>query len=271
MLSRHECYELCVQSPRHVVSFLRAVHGHEPLLLWEDFCGTAAVSRRWIKEGTARGDRAVGVDLDQHVVEVARSWAEAELGAVERERLVLKVGDCRGDGGAVEGADVVFAGNFSVGYLHTRGELVRYLRVCAARCRRGSSGLGGGVLACDTYGGATAFATGGTLRKHPGRHGETVHYHWVHERCDPLTGMVENSVSFRVEKDGVVVAEWPMSFVYRWRLWSIAELREAMEEAGFAGTEVYADVNVAPGQVVEPVTDASALGADWVVVVVGRV
>ena len=67
----------------------------------------------------------------------------------------------------------------------------------------------------------------------------------------------------------------PRAFVYRWRLWSIAELREAMMEAGFARTAVFADVvgEGVDGNVVEikPVTDPSECGADWVVMVAGWV
>ena len=32
-LDRFDCYELCVQSPRHVAAFLRGVHGNEPVVL----------------------------------------------------------------------------------------------------------------------------------------------------------------------------------------------------------------------------------------------
>ena len=126
------------------------------------------------------------------------------------------------------------------------------------------------MFVCDTYGGAGAFKLGGMTRLHPSRGRDMIRYHWVHESADPLTGMVENSINFRVERDGEVVQEWPRAFVYRWRLWSIAELREAMYEAGFGRTEVYKDVNIAPDQSAAPVTDPRELGDDWIVLVVGR-
>ncbi len=49
-----DCYELCVQSPRHVSAFLYALHGGAPLVLREDFSGAAAASLRWIRDGLAR-------------------------------------------------------------------------------------------------------------------------------------------------------------------------------------------------------------------------
>lgn len=271
MLDRFSCYELCVQSPRHVVALLRAVHGHEPVLLREDFCGTAAVSRRWCAEGSKRddGSRANAIDLDPDVISRARQEAQREQASVG---LALHVGDATSKDApaAAAPADVIFVGNFSIGYLHRRADLMRYLRHSHARLKKANAGFGGGIFACDIYGGANAFRLGSVERKHPGRAGEVIHYVWSHERADPMTGMVENRIRFRVERDGEIVQEIPDAFTYHWRLWSLAELREAMEEVGFSGVEVYKDANVAPGQAVEPVTDPADLGEDWVVLVVGR-
>jgi hypothetical protein len=271
-LDRFDCYELCVQSPRHIVAFLRAVHGNQPRVLAEDFCGTAAVSRYWVREALRRGEkaRAVAIDLDRETLERARRVCEAEGAASSIELRCADVLSPGAHSGSRHAADVVFVGNFSVGYIHDRAVLVEYLKTCKARLDGGQGGFGGGVLACDTYGGAGAWRLGGITRVHPSRGREMIRYHWVHETADPLTGMVENSISFRVEIDGEVVQEWPRAFVYRWRLWSIHELREAMHEAGFARTEVYKDVNVAPGEAASPVEHGADLGEDWIVLVVGR-
>src|SRR6185369_13937365 len=109
-MDRFECYELCVQSPRHVAPFLRAVHGGEPVVLREDFCGTGALSRRWIEEGTRAGEmrRAVGVDLDADVVERAlRTNREAGVDGAVR----VVVGDAlRLAVEREDGCDIVFVG-----------------------------------------------------------------------------------------------------------------------------------------------------------------
>jgi len=272
MLDRFECYELCVQSPADVCEFLRALHGGEPIVLREDFCGTAAVGARWVLDGAERGGRAVCVDIDAEALDRARERVARELPAPLRGRVELVRRDCTQAGSPSGdapggGADVIFVGNFSVGYLRTRAELVRYLWVSRERCERGGRARGG-VFVCDTYGGAGAFKLGGVVRKHPGPSGETVHYTWVHEEADARTGMVVNTVSFRVEKDGEVVAEWPRAFEYRWRLWSIAEVRDAMEEAGFVRTGVYADVSLSDGQAARE-AGAAELGEDWTVLVAG--
>ena len=63
------------------------------------------------------------------------------------------------------------------------------------------------------------------------------------------------------------------AFVYRWRLWSVPELRDAMMEAGFRSTEVYDRVPEAAdgeGRVyLSPVRGAD-LEASFIVCVAGR-
>ncbi|MBY0112631.1 MAG: class I SAM-dependent methyltransferase [Phycisphaerales bacterium] len=276
-LDRFECYELCVQSPRHVSAFLRAVHGNHPVVLREDFCGTAALSHRWLEDAARLGERAaaIAVDLDAEAIERAfASSPSRREGAGGRAVLqhpapTLLCADSTRPSNPDPGCDIVFVGNFSIGYLHTRRELVDYLALSRSRLGRGNAGFGGGVFVCDTYGGASAFKLGSLTRKHPSRGREIIHYHWQHEEADPLTSMVTNSISFRVEADGEIVQELPRAFVYHWRLWTIAELREAMLEAGFASTEVYADCNIAPGQTPSPVV-SEELKEDWIVLVVAR-
>jgi hypothetical protein len=259
-----------VQSPRHIVAFLRGVHGGEPTVLWEDFCGTAAVSRRWAAEGQKRGDdsRAVGVDLDADVLCYAANEAKAQ--DIDDRVTLFQADALQASEADRQGADVIFVGNFSIGYIKERRTLVEYLKRSRERLARGNAGFGGGVFVCDTYGGASAFCVGGLERKHPGRGKEIVRYSWQHEKADPLTAMVENSISFRVEVDGEVIEEHPRAFVYLWRLWGIAELRGAMMEAGFAATEVHLNPNVAPGERPIPILEPSGLGKDWIVLIVAR-
>lgn len=267
MLDRHDCYELCVQSPRHVVALLRGAHGGEPVALREDFAGTACVSVRWLAEAKARGEqaRALAMDLDAESLERGRrAVLTDQLAGFEAIQ-----GDCVQAGDAT-GADVIFVGNFSMGYIATREALVSYLRACKRRLDAGNAGFGGGIFACDLYGGPGAYRLGVLERKHPARGREMIHYVWRHEEADPRSARVRNSISFRVVLDGDVIAEMPRAFVYEWRLWSLVELTEAMHEAGFSQVTLYKDLNVAPGQAPVPVASADELRDDWIVLVVGR-
>ena len=247
-MDRHDLYELCVQSPRHAVELLCAIHGGNPMTLGEDFCGTCAVSRAWV--GSAEGRRAVGADLNEGTLARARERKpSARLKLVRTDVVASPVGD---------GADVIFVGNFSIGEIHARDVLVRYLR--HARARLGA----GGVFVCDTYGGASAFRVGAVTRTHVAGDGTLVRYTWEHRRADAATGMVENAIHFRVVRGGEVVSELPDAFTYRWRLWSIPELRDAMTEAGFGATSVHMSLGDAAG------VESGSLPADYIVCVAGR-
>ncbi len=268
-LSSLACYELCVQSPRHVVSFLRAVHGNQPSVLREDFCGTGAVSRRWVDEGARRGEawRATGVDLSPECLAHAREAAPIEH-AQQLRWLPL---DCiREPVQDDDGCDVIFIGNFSLGYIHTRDELIAYLLSCHKRLAKGNAGFGGGVLVCDLYGGPGAFALGTLERTHAGRGKEVIKYLWRHEQADPCTAMVTNSISLRVLIDGDVVQDLPRAFVYEWRLWSLPELADVLRESGFGKAVIYTDINVAPGQAAIPIQTHDALHVDWVACIAAR-
>jgi hypothetical protein len=267
MLDRHDCYELCVQSPRHVVALLRGAHSGEPTVLREDFAGTGSVSLRWLAEAKSRGEhaRAMVVDLDGEALARARQSASVQ----QVTGLDVVQADCVA-ADDVRGADVIFVGNFSMGYIQTRAALVQYLRASKRRLDAGNAGFGGGIFACDLYGGPSAYRLGVLERKHPARGREMIHYVWRHEEADPRTARVRNSISFRVVLDGDVIAEMPRAFVYEWRLWSLVELTEAMHEAGFSEVALYKDLNVAPGQTPVAVASADELRDDWIVLVVGK-
>jgi hypothetical protein len=253
---RHDLYEICVQSPRDLAPMLRAIHGASPRTLGEDFAGTAALSYLWVESDSDA--RAIAVDLE----------ASALMRRRQHPRVARLVGDARA-AGAEHPCDILFVGNFSIGYLHTRGELVGYLR--HARSRLSARG----VFVCDTYGGESAFLVGDVTRDHRLPDGRRVRYTWEQREANPLTGMVTDVLHFQVDRGGDIELRLPDAFVYRWRLWSVPELRDAMAEAGFAATEIYdrtPDATDNEGNVyVLPVTGDGDVEDSFIVCIAGRV
>jgi hypothetical protein len=179
--------------------------------------------------GFARLDRA----LPEHRAEAVDHDAAvlARAGAIERvERVCADVRTAEVRPGSV---DCVFVGNFSIGEIATRRELVDYF-ACARRRLRSD-----GVFACDTYGGESAFRVGAVERRHAGPHGTILHHVWEQRARRPLTARVENALHFRIEREGEIVEEIRDAFVYRWRLWSVPELVEAALEAGFEDPSIH--------------------------------
>ncbi len=251
-LDAHTLYELTVQQPRMLIPLLRAIHGDTPRVLGEDFAGTAALSRAWVAE--IESGTAIAIDHDARVL--ARA---ANVPSITRIQ-----GDLRTaipPAGAAP--DIVFAGNFSIGELHTRSELIAYMRRVRGRLARG------GVFVCDTYGGESAFRIGAVERTHLAPGGATIRYTWEQREADPTTARVVNALHFRVLRGGEVVQEFTDAFVYRWRLWSVPEIRDALSEVGFGATEVHADLdeatNTSPGHAL------CGVGGSFIVCVSGRV
>jgi len=268
-LDRHDLYEVCVQSPADTVPLLHAIHGGAPLILGEDFAGTAALSRAWVR--AAAEARAVAVDHDASALAEARRRASAA--GVPAERLVLLRGDVVAATApptdAAHRADVIYTGNFSIGELRTRGDLVRYLGHVHARLRPG------GIFAADVYGGESTFMIGSAERHEPGPDGGTLVYTWEQREADPLTGRVVNAVHFEVlDADEESQGMMNDAFVYHWRVWSVPELRDAMHDAGFAGTEVHARMPDAMDEdevaYVRAIEDPDELEDSFDVLVVGR-
>ena len=251
---RHDLYEACVQSPPEMTLMLRAIHGRDPKVLGEDFAGTAALSRHWV--ANVPGASAIAVDQDGG--ELGRAGVTPGVRTVVAD--VRQISDP---------VDCLFVGNFSIGYLHSRAELMAYLRHARSRMNPG------GVFVCDTYGGESAYHLGSVDRDVALPGGLHCRYRWEQREADPLTAMVTDVLHFRVFDADEVIADFPDAYVYRWRLWSVPELRDALIEAGFETTDIYSNLPDAVDDeghaYAEPITDPDWLGDSFIVCVAGRV
>lgn len=260
-INRFDLYELCVQAPAMQARFLRALHPGRARTLAEDFAGPAAIARAWAALGPAH--HAIVTDRDAGPLAHARRRAAEQLGDDAAARIIWRRRDVLRPPARPREADVIAAFNFAVCELHARADLVRYLRHSRTRLRPR------GLIAADLYLGAGAWRPGVERRRVRAPDGRgSVLYEWEQRAADPLTGMVENAIHFtlpggRRRRD---------VFVYRWRLWGVAELRDAMIEAGFARTEVHAGYGGAIDQhgdpVPRPVADPAEIDPENAVVYV---
>lgn len=211
-VSRYDLYEWCAQDPARDALLLRSIHGGAPKVLGEDFAGTGALSRTWVR---VVGGLAVAADRDAEPLARCKGVA----GVMVRMANVMAVDDK---------ADMIAVMNFSICEWHDRRSLVAYLKHARSRLRRG------GVFVASVFGGEDAMRVGRYRREVVTPCG-TVTYEWEQRSADVTTGRIVCAMHFRMGR-----AAWMRdAFMYDWRLWSIAELREAMGDAGFAATEVY--------------------------------
>ena len=219
----HALYQQTVQCAEAEIDFVdatfRKLRGRTARFLREDFSGTALTACEWIRR--RRTNRAVAVDRDAGVHEWGRTHNVEPL-ASAASRIELVNADVRSvDRG---GMDVVLAMNFSYWSLHTRGEMRRYFEKVRDAL------VEDGVLFLDAYGGYDAFREMKEKTEHDG-----FTYIWDQAWYDPITGRNRCCIHFRFP-DGSRIDD---AFVYEWRLWTLPEIREILEDAGFHGITVY--------------------------------
>ena len=226
---KHRLYEWSVQDADDEIEFAVAQYqkrrGRAPQILREDFCGTALVASRWVKGHSER--RAIGLDLDGETLDWARRHNLQPLGK-DCERVDLRQRDVRSI--TKPKADVAKASNFSYFLLHPIAELINYFRMV----RR--SLTVGGIFLLDCYGGWENQRVHKERRKVKSPAG-TFGFVWEHAQFNPIDNRAQCHIHFEF-KNG---KRWKKAFSYDFRLYSIAEVCDALTAAGFTGLEVIWD------------------------------
>jgi len=222
---RHVLYQRAVQTPDIDARFLdrvyRRANGTPAMLFREDFCGTAALSCAWIEQGPGR--RAVGVDLDQPTLDWGLAHNVSRLSDEQRARLTLlqaNVLDVRRPK-----VELLCAFNFSYSVFKARDVMQAY----ADNAYR--SLLPGGLLVIDAWGGTEVMQP----RTERRRLKDGVDYLWEQVSFDPVSHDIECRIHFEF-RDGRQALR--NAFTYEWRLWTVPELREVMQQAGFEDVHV---------------------------------
>jgi SAM-dependent methyltransferase len=256
---RHVLYQRAVQAPAADAAFyarwFRKYAGRELRMLREDFCGTAVLSCHHVKRH--RDNRAIGVDLHWPTLAWGRIHNVRQLLDADQQRRLLllqkNVLDVRSPK-----ADAILALNFSYSVFKTRSELAAYVRNCHAALRPG------GILFLDAWGGPDVLQR----KTDRTRHGDFT-YLWEQRRFDPISHEITCAIHFEF-KDGTRLRD---AFVYDWRLWTLPELRELFEEAGFEDVHVLwegTDHATGGGNGVFRRKERGDMDEAWISIVVGR-
>lgn len=273
MPSKFLLYQQSVQSPKGDISYLQKffllyVGGRLPLHLQEDFCGTALLSTEWLRNDSRR--TAVGVDLDLEALDWciennmdkvgADGYSrislfhgnvlqplEAKLVNFESQEIInnIRSKDCKDDSESNElksavqvgsststddmymkrnvqlvPRDIVCAFNYSCCCLHKRAELVLYFKhVLGVLSKKG------GIFVMDLYGGTSSESKIRLQRRFP-----NFTYIWEQAEFDIIGRKTRISLHFHLQKQQRKLRH---AFSYSWRLWSLPEIKDCLEEAGF--------------------------------------
>jgi cyclopropane fatty-acyl-phospholipid synthase-like methyltransferase len=173
-----------------------------------------------VRTGTHR--HAVGVDIDAEVLDWGRRNRVARLPEAARARVKLLNDDVRTV--VTDPVDLIGAFNFSYYCFKTRDALRGYFE------RAHAALTPDGLLFLDAFGGPDASDLQKEKTKHDG-----FTYVWDQAVFEPVTSRIVCHIHFKFP-DGSKIKK---AFTYDWRLWTLPELRELLEEAGFRKVRIY--------------------------------
>lgn len=220
---KYDLYLKSVQSPKNDAEFLEEVYvetrGRKPVVLREDFCGTAALCVEWVKRNPRH--RAFGVDLDPEPLEYGRRKYLSRLTPSQFDRVSLLQENVLAKD--LPRADVSVGLNFSYFLFKSREQLRSYFM----NVHRGLNK--DGIAVFDIFGGSQCQDAIEDRTAHKG-----FTYYWEQTGFDPLTNEAVFHIHFRVGRK-----KHEKVFSYDWRMWSIPEVRELLAEVGFKTTHIY--------------------------------
>lgn len=222
---KYKYYLAAVQSPEADMEFLRDVYrelkGRRAFTLREDFCGTFANCCAWVK--MHRDNHAYGLDLDGEPIQYGRMHNLPNLKPSEQQRVHIFQSNVLTR--FAYPVDIVSAFNFSFCIFKERAVLRRYFANALKSLNSN------GIFVVDCFGGTESQQANMEQTRH-----RKFTYFWDQESFDPVTYYAKFAIHFQLKGEKKLRKR---VFTYDWRLWTIPEIRDLMEEVGFSKTSVY--------------------------------
>ncbi|KAL0390000.1 UNVERIFIED_CONTAM: hypothetical protein Scaly_0357100 [Sesamum calycinum] len=221
--SKFALYQQSVQSPKGDISYLQKfflmyVGGRAPLHLQEDFCGTALLSVEWLHSDARR--TAVGLDLDVEALNWCMESNVNRIGADVCSRISLFHGNVLQP---LESKLVNFSPDESMQNMTLRdneGDSVTGMNSSPGSTKTERRYIRDGFI--------WGTSSEGMLRLQ--RRFPNFTYVWEQAEFDIIQRKTRISLHFNLHKQHRKLRH---AFSYSWRLWSLPEVKDCLEEAGF--------------------------------------
>jgi len=226
LADRHVLYQMAVQAPDAELEFFedrfKELRGRTPLIMREDFCGTALLSTEWAKKGKKR--QAIGVDICEETL----AWGLEHNLKPAGEDVVSRVQLLNENVVDAEPAlaDLICAMNFSYCIFKTRQAMINYYKNALKGLKDD------GLFYLDLLGGTNTLDVCEEERE---IEGEETTYVWDQSSFNPINNHMQCYIHFDFP-DGSRIEN---AFEYNWRLWSLPEVQEMLIEAGFSKVNIY--------------------------------
>ena len=217
-------YKESVQNPKDEILFFKKTYKsffkRTPRVFREDFCGTFYIGYEWVKAHPK--NKAIVVDKDSQPLLYGKKHHLSKLTDSQKSRLRICNTDVLNQ--KLPGAEIISVNNFSYFIFKQRSLLLKYFKNAKRALAKQ------GLFIIDTFGGSECFEDNSERVEHKG-----FHYYWEQKNFNPISHQAQFYIHFkrRGEKKRERV------FSYDWRLWSLPELKDILEEAGFSSLHVY--------------------------------
>jgi SAM-dependent methyltransferase len=220
---KHSLYEQSVQNPEADVEFVqntyKKVRKKKPLVLREDFCGTAKLCCEWVNKKPQR--KAIGIDLDQPTLDWGISNNLDKIGKYKDQISLINQNVLNS---IPIKSDIVCSFNFSYCIFKERHVLLDYFKNVKKGLKED------GMFFLDIHGGTETYEELEEEKDY-----DDFTYSWDQMPYDPINGHALRHIHFKFQ-DG---SKLNKAFTYDWRLWSIPEIMDVMKEAKFKQVDVY--------------------------------
>lgn len=222
-----------VQNPKGDAEFFLQTYKERkkktPKVLREDFCGTFAICCEWAKLN--KDFTAYGVDLDKEPIAYGKANYLPKL--KEEQQARVKILNKNVLDKNLPKADVIGALNFSYFLFKRREDLKKYFANCLKTLNKD------GVFIIDCFGGGQCQAAIEEETEF-----KNFSYFWDQTNYNPVKNEAEFYIHFKLKGQ----AKIERVFHYDWRMWTIAELTDILEEVGFKKSTVYWEGNDSKGE-----------------------
>ncbi|MHC8441081.1 MAG: methyltransferase domain-containing protein [Candidatus Eutrophobiaceae bacterium] len=222
LADRHVYYERAVQCVEAEIDFVddtfQKLRKRKARSVREDFCATANTACEWVRR--RRKNIAYAVDIDSKVLDWAIQHNMQRLPPSDQNRLRFIQEDAL-TVQTPKAVDAILAMNFSYWVMRDRPSMLGYFRNAHRNLAQD------GILFLDAFGGYEAFK----LLEEETDH-EDFTYIWDQHYYNPINGHAICKIHFRFP-DG---SELRNAFKYKWRIWTLPEITEMLEETGFDST-----------------------------------
>ena len=214
-VSKHDFYQKSVQSVKVENEFFkkifRMIYNKLPYTLREDFCGTGLLASSWTNSSVE--NYSVGIDIDQEALD----YGKEKNVTTDRVRLinhnVLKEFDKN------EKFDIICSLNYSHFLLTKRTELKTYFKNVFNNISRG-------ILILDFFGGSHVYENHSFNKME--------FYQFSGKAINIMNSISKCSLNYKIKKN-----KFKTMFTYEFRVYTIIEMREALEEVGFTKFKIY--------------------------------